>query len=592
MHTSMKKFTLSLSFIFVTTLLLSQVIQMDIPVQKTSVLNPRHELRSDFLKQPYLIFEGINTQMRVIWQLNETSICQISWGADSTCNLGNEVTSEYGDDHQHGYTITGLTPATKYYYKVIYDDVMHVASFRTAPLENETDLKFFVYGDTRADTGIHDLISGAMIADYSADPEFQTISLFTGDHVSFGAYDSSWQNDFFSSSTLNIRKRMAEVPFISCLGNHELYLNNYSGLDLETTLFGKYFPFPFVERRYWSFDYGPVHVTVLDQYPDYYVMIPPIGYLDAAQIAWLEEDLSNTDKLWKIIIMHEPGWSCEGSSSGYSHPNNPDVQNLLQPLCEQYGVQIVFTAHNHYYARACKNGIFHITTAGGGAPLYDIEEEFPNVMHTKHIHHYCRVVIEDTLINIEAVGIDGTLIDEFTVNRNRRPSHQLGFLAKEDGPGEISDAEVQVNDLLSSPDETGYYGLLLEPGTHEINFSLESYETIVQNIEIIPGTENQLDTTLVLWTGLVEVENKSDHILCWPDPCVDYVIVENNLEHPQAYLIAIINSSGKKVFSRIIKPTSSKKTQLKIDVSSFSPGIYFIQLQADHMFATKKVVKL
>jgi len=29
--------------------------------------------KSDFLKQPYLIFEGINTQMRVIWQLNETA---------------------------------------------------------------------------------------------------------------------------------------------------------------------------------------------------------------------------------------------------------------------------------------------------------------------------------------------------------------------------------------------------------------------------------------------------------------------------------------------------------------------------------------
>jgi hypothetical protein len=42
-------------------------------------------------------------------------------------------------------------------------------------------------------------------------------------------------------------------PIQDCMGNHE---------D-EGLLFEKYWPYPFVEDRYWSFNYGPVHVVVV-----------------------------------------------------------------------------------------------------------------------------------------------------------------------------------------------------------------------------------------------------------------------------------------------------------------------------------------
>ena len=497
----MKKLILISTFNILVGFLFGQSIQIDIPGEEVNPEIYKTDSKSDFLKQPYLIFEGINTQMRVIWQLNETATCSISWGTDSTYSLGNATTTEYGNDHQHSYTIIGLTPGTKYYYEVVYDDAVLEASFRTAPPDNATDLKFFVYGDTRSDMVNHDLNSQAMIADYMADPDFQTLTMFTGDHVTFGAYEASWQGSFFSSTTTNIRKRMAEVPFISCLGNHELYYNNYSGMDHATTLYGKYFPYPFVERRYWSFDYGPMHVVVMDQYPDYYVMLPPNGFLDTEQMNWVEQDLMSTDKPWKIIIMHEPGWSCEGNSSGYPHPNNEDVQNLLQPLCEQYGVQIVFAAHNHYYARACKNGVYHITTAGGGAPLYEVEEEFPNVINTNKVHHYCKVEIEGESMSVKAITPDGDVIDEFIIEQENRPNHLLGFLTKEAGPGVIDDVSISASGQTTTADETGYYGLELVPGYHEASFLLSGYVPLTETVEITEGTETQLDNMLMLGLG-------------------------------------------------------------------------------------------
>ncbi|MEZ5195602.1 MAG: metallophosphoesterase [Bacteroidales bacterium] len=496
----MKKLTLIAAIIISVANLIGQSFQIDIPGKEINLETYNLDSKSDFLKQPYLIFEGVNTQMRVIWQLAETATCQISWGTDSTYSLGSANTEEYGDDHQHGYTITGLTPGMKYHYKVVYDDDIIQASFLTAPPEDAENIKFFVYGDTRSDFVNHNLNSQAMVEDYIADPDFQTLTLFTGDHVFYGADESSWTGDFFTNSAPFVRKRMAEVPFISCLGNHELYGSDYI-LHHDTELFGKYFPFPFVERRYWSFDYGPMHVCVLDQYPDYYQLLPLEGFLDSLRLVWLEQDLSSTDKPWKVIILHEPGWSCEGSSSGYAHPNNPDVQNLLQPLMEEYGVQILFSAHNHYYARACKNGIYHITTAGGGAPLYEIEEEFPNVINTLKVHHYCRVEIEEDTMIVTAVKPDGEVIDLFYIDQNNRPDHLLGFLDKEDGPGDISDVNIAADGQITSPDSVGYYGLELVSGYHDATFLLSGYVPLTETVEITEGTETQLDTMLMLGQG-------------------------------------------------------------------------------------------
>jgi len=567
---------------------------MDIPGTEIKSEAYTSDAKSTFLKLPYLIFEGSNTQMRVIWQLSETSECEISWGEDMTYGLGNAITAEYGNDHQHGHTISGLTPGTKYYYKVVYSDAIHEASFVTAPGASATDLKFFVYGDTRADFINHDSISEAMIADYTADPDFQTISLFTGDHVTFGASENSWQNSFFSPTTTNIRQRMAELPFISCLGNHALYKYNYMGLERETLLYGKYFPFPFVERRYWSFDYGPIHVCVLDQYPDYYEMLPPIGYLDSLQMVWVEQDLSSTDKPWKIIILHEPGWSCEGNTSGYSHPNNFDVQTLLQPLCEQYGVQIVFTAHNHYYARACKNGVYHITTAGGGAPLYEVEEAFPNVMHTHKVHHYCKVEIEGQSLALTAITLDGEVIDEFVVDQNDRPNHLLGFLTKEEGPGLISDVTISTTSQSTAADETGYYGLELVPGHHDATYFLESYFPITETVEIFEGTETQLDTMMMVDTIThIEFYPSGFHtdLVCTPNPFTIKTTIKIKLGERTYAKLSVHNYLGEEI-SILHEGTMDKgEHNIEFNTTNLPSGIYFCRLQAGSEVVVKKMIK-
>jgi hypothetical protein len=176
------------------------------------------------------------------------------------------------------------------------------------------------------------------------------------------------------------------------MGNHE-----GSGV-----LFKKYFPYPFVSGRYWSFDYGPAHFVVVDQYTSY--------SSGSAQLTWIENDLASTTRPWKFIYLHEPGWSAGGG-----HENNSNVQNYIQPLCVKYGVPIVFGGHNHYYARAVVNNIQHITTGGGGAPLYTPNLSYPNIKTATRANHFCIVEINDQILHLTAVKPNGEVIDTFTI---------------------------------------------------------------------------------------------------------------------------------------------------------------------------------
>jgi len=344
-------------------------------------------------KGPYLIYPGDNTEMKVLWQLDTTQTATLEWGPDTSCSEGSVTTTEYGDDHQHAYTITGLTPGAHYYYRVVVGGKTATGSFYAAPETTATDLKFLVYGDSRSDPEGHNAVAGGMVSTYTEDAGFQSFVLHVGDLVANGDAESEWDYDFFTPFRPYVRRLQAEVPIQACMGNHE---------DHPDTLFPKYLPYPFVADRYWSFDYGPAHVVVVDQYVDYTA--------GSAQLEWMENDLASTTRPWKFILLHEPGWS-----AGSVHANNTAVQEYIQPLAVQYGVAVVFSGDNHYYARAVVDGVHHVTTGGGGAGLYTPREDQPYIVAKSKAHHYCKVEISGGSLTFTAVLPDGTAIDTFTI---------------------------------------------------------------------------------------------------------------------------------------------------------------------------------
>jgi hypothetical protein len=351
-------------------------------------------VQANVRKGPYLIYPGNNTQMTVLWQLDAAAGCSIAWGVDTNYSTGSANTSEYGSDHQHKYNITGLTPGVKYYYRVTIGSNNYTGNFYAAPADDAASVKFLMYGDTRTHINSNNTVCGRMITAYTNDPACQTMVLHAGDWVSSDS-ESTWTSEWYNYSYSYLATVTANTPFMGCIGNHET-----TGTGISVWL--KYHPYNFYTpgRCYYSFDYGPVHVAVIDQYTT---------YSSGTQYNWLVSDLSNSSKPYKFIVLHEPAWTADGS-----HGNNSTVQTYIQPLCEDNGVQVVLGGHNHYYARAVRNGVHHLTSGGGGADLYDPSQQDYIVTYTKALN-YQKVVISGDTGTVTSYDSSGNVIDEFPI---------------------------------------------------------------------------------------------------------------------------------------------------------------------------------
>ncbi len=358
-------------------------------------------------KGPILIYTGANTEMRVVWQWSANTTFQLRWGTDATYGLGTAAVTAYDTTNRtagvlppagalplYGYTVTGLTPGSRYTYQVVVGTQCASGSFYTAPDAAAADVKFVSYGDTRTNGGIHDGLAGQVIALYQSDPAFQTLTLHVGDWVS-GDTEADWTGDWFSPSYGNIRTQDANIVDLGVRGNHEG----------AATYWTRYFPQPWQPNGlYRSFDYGPMHVALLDQYTAYNA--------GTAQYNWLRSDLVASTKTWKFVVLHEPGWSAGGG-----HENNVTVQTDLQPLFKQYGVSIVFGGHNHYYARAVVDGVTHLTLGGGGAPLYAPQAGYPNIVATSSSYSFGQFSIAGDTLTARIVNNSGAVVDSFTITR-------------------------------------------------------------------------------------------------------------------------------------------------------------------------------
>src|SRR5262245_48514476 len=115
------------------------------------------------------------------------------------------------------------------------------------------------------------------------------------------------------------------VKFYASLGNHDDPNQRFYKL------------FNMNGERYYTFKAprGSVRFFALDS-----------NYMDKAQLAWLEKELSASDSDWKIAFFHHPLYS-----SGEKHGSDTVLREQLEPLFLKYGVDLVLTGHEHFYER-------------------------------------------------------------------------------------------------------------------------------------------------------------------------------------------------------------------------------------------------
>ncbi len=321
----------------------------------------------------------------IVWETSEPAMGQIEYG--STPELGQTIQETQAVIH-HEVQLTGLKPYSVYFYRLDTGKVKSkLASFRTAAPAGQSDYRFVVFGDTREGYFAHRAIVNRIL---DVTPDFV---IHTGDMVEVGYCVSCWDEFFRIEAPL-----LRSAPFYPTLGNHEDDQSTFT-----QTHYFDIFHLPGIERWY-AFDYGNAHFISLkaDGYPrfDYFP--------DDEQLEWLEDQLATNDKPWTFVFFHVGVFT-----SRHEDFLETGMRRKLVPLFERYGVEAVFMGHNHGYERVEVNGITYLTTAGGGASLYDFTVPEPGSQVAARAFHFVLLEMDGDRLAGQVIDRGGDIIDQF-----------------------------------------------------------------------------------------------------------------------------------------------------------------------------------
>ncbi len=236
--------------------------------------------------------------------------------------------------------LTGLQPATTYYYRVGSAGNHHPAdgaepfSFTTLSDDPCAPFTFVLIGDNRADL---DGMTSPVWPDILAEAMAKNPAFFvnTGDMVKNGDRTDEWSG-FIDDSEAG----WALVPSILTLGNHDNMADNGPGA-LYSQLFELPGNGPNGWENYYSIDIGPIHFVSLDANAR--------GTELTEMAGWLAEDLAATSKPLKMVFHHHAIYS-----RGNHYTGEEDLGLLnktLIPIYDAHDVDFVFNGHSHNYER-------------------------------------------------------------------------------------------------------------------------------------------------------------------------------------------------------------------------------------------------
>lgn len=338
-------------------------------------------------------------------QTEEATVVWVTSGTQVT--LSREAgEQEIREDYRtHSVRFDHLSPDEEYTYTL---DNGLGGTFRTAP-EGSANFRFVAYGDTRSDEEMHKRI----VAQIRAVEDVRLV-LNTGDLVSRGEILENWKSFFRAAGPL-----MAETLYVPCLGNHEDNAREYFD----------FFVLPGNEEHF-SFNWGGVHFVALNtEAPDV-----PNGTDESAESAlrnsrimwdyfakqreWLDRDLAqNYGADYLVVFFHVPMYDSKLSR----RESQIEVRKAFSDIIDKHQVELVINGHTHNYQHHRKGSTHYVVTGGGGAGLYDIEDalgpgtEGVEIVVQEKVNNFCIIDIEGWRMKIQALRVDGTEIEQFSL---------------------------------------------------------------------------------------------------------------------------------------------------------------------------------
>ncbi len=436
----------------------------------------------------YLLMTGDPACMQVVWQ-TDTGVSggRVDWGYWGQGLEYSETARPYHQNiHDRAYPlrpaqdilvwtaeICGAFPGERISYKVhVLDsdgnDIESWSNDFVLPLDPAAKhLNFYGYGDTRDCGSDFENVTHALreeVDQASDQTQLETVLLHTGDVVYNGGEsaifysDNNWMHYF---SKYDDAEHLLEwMPLMVAMGNHDF---NWEDAGNYPQYFYMDFPYEQYDRSigmvpyldddgnlqvpggtramddaYYSYDYGPIHVAVLNAYTDGELENLGGCYIGSgletgkAQSRWLEQDLASSNKPWKIILMHVPINSCDCSNDSGDSASRANVE----AVASANDVSLLVVGHAHYYQKTATAGITALVLGGGGAtPDSDCDD--PGNTCAQCFFHYARFhVVDDGHLGVDVIKVnsDGStsVADSFTITRSAPDAVSASFVAPRD----------------------------------------------------------------------------------------------------------------------------------------------------------------
>jgi hypothetical protein len=134
-----------------------------------------------------------------------------------------------------------------------------------------------------------------------------------------------------------------------------------------------------------------------------------------AQATWLEDRLARPGPRFRVVVFHQPAWSCS------SHGSTAAVDRWWVPVLERNRVALVLNGHDHNYQRfVSAAGVTYVVTGGGGRRLYPLTgcpAGTPPRVAAARRNHFTAVVVRDRSLTVLAVDAGGRVLDRAVIRR-------------------------------------------------------------------------------------------------------------------------------------------------------------------------------
>ena len=251
------------------------------------------------------------------------------------------------------------------------------------------------------------------LADF-AQKNFPDVKIATviGDLVDNGAADYQWQEWFSAAENL-----LQNKIFLPVIGNHECY-----NLDWKFCLPEGYFK-RFNVEHFYSFEYGSANFFILNNnFEELNEFLPE---LQQKQEIFLREKVSQSNKSWKIVLMHKDIFD-------YAENKFNEIGNIFMPLFDELQIDLVLTGHLHTYRNRGKifaqkksdKGTCYILCGRAGDQKYfekisEIDEvTLPDADKIFEPETFLKVDIEENFLTLTCLDVEGNIFDKFTLQKN------------------------------------------------------------------------------------------------------------------------------------------------------------------------------